>query len=372
MYKAHWIPASLVTAILTSSIASASPAISGGIWFNYRYVDNDPRDEETAGDIADEALIIYVNDTPEDKAWSLAAEVRFGPGSFTDTANNSTGDNFTVHKAWIGYQVSDNSQLKIGKSQVPFGWKTVNFWPGDILLAGYGDQMDVGLKYSHESTRFRYDLAYYHADDWGETSTDSTDDNRHWGSATTYRKVQTVVGNIELLLNEQHRFGFSAQAGGLQDLTSNALALSPADTAENDIVGDHTAFNVHYYGQWGDFYAKAQYITMEREDLPVSGSINNGIARADTFLDVENDRKALELGYTNDNWFYYLDASWASPETRGNDIDDIAAYAPGLSYHYGSGWIYLEYLTQDGFVDRNGMLNEGDFDAFYASIDYYF
>ncbi|MGM0678579.1 MAG: porin, partial [Pseudomonadota bacterium] len=167
--------------LVLPTFASASPAISGGVWFNYRNVADNDRDNETAGDIADEALVLYVDDKKDGRPWSFSAETRFGPGSFTDPDNNSTGDSYTIHKAWIGYQMSDSSQLKIGKSQVPFGWKTANFWPGDVLLGGYGDQMDVGIKYSGSDDALSYDLAYYHADDWGETSTDSVDDNGHWG-----------------------------------------------------------------------------------------------------------------------------------------------------------------------------------------------
>ena len=48
-----------------------------------------------------------------------------------------------------------------------------------------------------------------------------------------------------------------------------------------------------------------------------------------------------------------------------------AAFAPGMRYDYGPGCIYLEYLTQNGFIDRNGEVGEGDFDAIYLSVDFY-
>jgi len=54
------------------------------------------------------------------------------------------------------------------------------------------------------------------------------------------------------------------------------------------------------------------------------------------------------------------------------NADTIAAFAPGISYDYGPGWIYLEYLTQDGWIDRDMMIHEGDFDAWYLTIDFYF
>ncbi len=349
MTKRYLLLLSALLYLSSLSFSYASPAMSGGVWFNYRYVSDDDRDKETRGDIADEALILYVDDNQKDRDWRFSGELRIGPGSFTDPANNSSGDNFTLHKAWVAYEVDKNSEIKIGKSQVPFGWKTVNFWPGDILLGGYGDQMDVGVKYTSSANKLSYDLAYYHADDWGETSTDSTDDNRHWGSSTTYRKVQTVVANADYALNKMHTVGVSLQAGKLQDLTT-----SPFETS-----GDHSALNLHHYGYFDAITTRFQYIGVQRE-LPGSTT------------DIENWRAALEVIYTSGKTSYYIDASFADTDTTGNSSDAVSSHALGLSYNYGPGWMYFEYLTQDGFIGTDGDIGEGDFDAVYATIDYYF
>ena len=228
--------AALSAALLTvpGLLIAAETSLSAGVWANYRYVNDNERDQATLGDIADEALILYADgqaDGEDEGNWSYSAELRIGPGSFTDPANNSTGDSFTLHKAWIGFDLGPGT-LKIGKSQVPFAWKTVNFWPGDGLQAGYGDQMDVGAKWESGGEAIAYQLAYYHADDWGETSTDTVDDNGHWGSSTTYRKVQTVVGNVDVPVLQDHTLSFSVQAGRLQDLS----------TATQDVDGTHRAW----------------------------------------------------------------------------------------------------------------------------------
>jgi len=345
-------------ALLHPGASIAESTLSAGVWANYRYVMDDTRDEDTFGDIADEALIIYADGAADDDEgiWSYSAELRIGPGSFTDSANNSTGDTFTLHKAWVGFELTPTHKLIVGKSQVPFAWKTVNFWPGDGLQAGYGDQMDVGVKLVSGS-RVGYQLAYYHADDWGETSTDTVDDNGHWGSSTTYRKVQTVVGNVDFPLTDNQTVSISAQAGRLQ-------ALVPM--MEQEVDGQHHAVALHYHGRFDDFYVKAEFIDAQRE-LP------------DVFLatdpalpdEVANQRAGLELGYKQGNWFWYLDAHAANPDTDGSSADTVYSYSPGFSYDYGPGWVYVEYLGQTGFVDRNGLVGEGDFDAFYVSMDFY-
>ncbi len=359
--------AALLCGAMTAPVL-ASPSLSGGIWFNYRYVNEGSdasveRDKDTYGDVADEALVLYADDVEEGRPWSLSAELRIGPGSFTSPSNNSSGDNFTLHKAWIKYQFDEQSELYIGKSQIPFGWKTVNFWPGDMLHGGYGDQMDVGIKYSARRDGLNYNLAYYHADDWGETSTDTVDDNGHWGSSTAYRKVQTFVADASYQLTEQHKVGLSVQAGKLQDLTDSGLA---ATENPNPVNGDHNALALYYIGQFDQFYAKAEWLMVNRE-LPDNYRTVNALAD-----EIKNNRAMFELGYKQDKWFYYLNANWAKTDTDGNTADGVMAFAPGVSYNYGPGWFYLEYLTQDGYIDANGDVGEGDFSALYASIDYYF
>ncbi|MBR9813663.1 hypothetical protein GYB61_07380 [bacterium] len=347
--------------LLPSQLAAADTSLAVGVWANYRYVQDNTRDEDTIGDIADEALIFYADGKAGDDEgnWSYSAELRIGPGSFTDPANNSTGDSYTLHKAWVGFDLGPGT-LQIGKSQVPFAWKTVNFWPGDGLQAGYGDQMDVGAKWLFDGDGIDYQAAYYHADDWGETSTDTVDDNGHWGSSTTYRKVQTVVGNIDIPVAPGQTVSFSAQAGRLQDLTA----------ATQDVSGSHNAWAVHYQGIFGAFYAKAEVFGMER-DLP-NDFINSAAANSVVIADeISNLRGGVELGYRSGKWFWYIDAHVAEPDTDGSTAGTIYSTSPGFSYNYGPGWIYIEVLSQDGFVDRNGQVNEGDFDAFYASMDFY-
>ena len=343
----HQLVSLLLASVFFCHSSYSSPSISAGIWMNYSYQTNSSSDQNTNGDVNSEALILYLDHTDKDSEWTLSSEVRWGPGAFTDSANNSSGDNTAIHKLWIARPLNDGV-LTIGKSQVPFGWKTANFWAGDLLLGGYGDQMDVGIKYSatHAGGPLSYQAAYYHADDFGQTSTDTTDDNGHWGSATTFRKMQTFVGNIDYKLSDNHQVSFSAQSGKLQDLTS----------VDNKLSGHHHGLNLHYKGNFDSVYLKAQLFAVDRK-LP-DGS------------DVENTRAAMELGYSQDQYFYYVEASTADSDS--NSVGMVGAHAVGMTYDYGPGWFYAEYLWQDGFIGRNGDTGAGNFSALYLTADYYF
>lgn len=340
---------------------SAQTNLAVGFWANYQYIPDDEANSNSWGEIGNEALILYLDGAAESDSeatqgnWSYSVEVRAGPGSFTDPDNNSTGDYWVVHKAWVGWQLDEQHKVLVGKSQVPFGWKTVNFWPGDMLLAGFGDQMDVGAKLQGDYGGWRWDGAFYLADDWGATSTDTVDDNGHWGSSTTYRKVQTLVLNGVLDVMPGQSVGLSLQSGGLQSL------IDP----EHPVDGEHQAAVLYYLGEVGNWFAKASWIAMQR-DLPDDYVQAGGVADR-----IENQRLAVEVGYSHGPWNFYLDASAADPDTTGSDAGTITAAAPGFSYDYGPGWIYVEYLTQDGYIDRNGQVFEGDFDALYLSLDFY-
>lgn len=339
-------------------ISHAEDSFSLGVWGNYRYLPGDDASQETWGQIRDEAVILYASGSADEGEgrWLYASELRLGPGSFTDPANNSTGDQFAMHQAWVGWQLNEQQVVKVGKSQVPFGWKTVNFWPGDIHLAGYGDQMDVGVKLSGTAQRWIYDAAFYLADDWGGTSTDTLDDNAHWGSSDTFRKVQTWVGNLAYHATPDHALGMSLQVGKLQDLTG---------IGGNEVDGDHSAAVLHYQGQFNDFYAKASYIAMQRDLPPLYRQ------QAQLLGTIKNRRIAAEFGYERGPWHFYVDLSTANPETEGSQASRVYAFAPGMRYDYGPGWVYVEYLRQNGDLSRDGQVTEGDFDALYVTVDFY-
>ena len=335
----------------------AGAELSAGVWWVYQGAAGGP------AEFTDPALIIYAADDGSHGPWGFSAEMRIGTGSFTDPASNNSNDNFTLHKGWISYQLDSKNKLTLGKSQVPFGWKTSNFWPGDMLQGGYGDQMDVGLKLSGSYPALSYDLAYYHQDDWGSTSTDTVDDNGHWGSSDSYRKVKTFVANLDWHVVDEHTLGLSLQSGKLQDLAR----YDATGKVDND--GEHSAGDLHYYFSKAGFDLKYRFIYAERDFTALDTCITATLCPDAT---IKTQRHALHLGYSHGPWAYYLESTTAKTGTDGNTADSVKAFAPGVRYQYGPGWIYLEYLWQDGFIDSFGDVGEGDFKSLYVSFDFYF
>jgi hypothetical protein len=350
--------------------AYASTAISGGIWLNQQQTTEDTgaqgaeREGQTLGVTNSEALILYIDHQQEGSDWQLSSEWRTGPGSFSDSANNPTGDTSGFHKLWVGYNFSEDRKVFIGKSQVPFGWATINFWPGDMGLGGYADQLDVGVKFSDKTSDISYDLAWYISDDFGATSTDTMDDNGHWGSSTTYRKVNTAVANVGYDLSSSNTVGFSYQQGELQDLTGT-------QPNTDSTFGGHNAWDVWYTGTFGNMSLMAQVMGTQRDGL------DKIAAGAD---EVKTLRQAVTVSYAAGPFNYYVEYTGVSTDTKGNKASDMVAFAPGVSYNYGPGWIYAEYLTQSNYLDTNSDVadsgnaanDESKFSAMYLTIDYYF
>jgi len=365
-----------ITAVAVAPV-SASTAISGGIWFNHELIEGNDVQESTLGSTNSEALILYIDHQQEDSAWQVSSEWRAGSGSFSDPLNNNTGDFSGFHKLWVGYNFSKDRKLVIGKSSVPFGFGTTNFWPGDMGLGGFGDQMDVGVKFSDKQDAISYDLAWFVSDDFGAKSTDTQDDNSHWGSSNTYRKVNTAVANISYDLSASQTVGISYQQGELQDLTSESSDSDP-------LFGEHNAFDLWYTGTFGNIGVKAQVMSTQRDgldslDLNPTRELDDSTGLTvvtntpNNFQDeIKTIRQSLTVSYAAGPFSYYIDYTAASTDTEENGASDLVAFAPGVSYNYGPGWIYAEYLTQTNFIGRNGDVTEGDFSAMYLTVDYYF
>lgn len=354
---------------LSALVLADTAALSGGVWFNHAFDDNNPLDRETGGEVGDVALILYADDGGRFDDYRLGVEFRLGDGSFTQPENNHTGNNFGFKYAWVGRQFSETALLQLGKVAVPFGVPRLNFWPGEMLRGGYGDVQDIGVRFEDRVGAWRYAVGYFHADDFGGTSTDTMDDNGHWGQSVcndlvagdcdlAYRKVQTLAGTLDWEIDAHHTLGLGAQAGRLQDLAP-LVDESNTVSGRSRVNGDHQALALNYQYRRGNWQLAAQHIEVRR-DLPrVEETVRNG-------------RQVLTTGYHRDRWFFFVEGSSAKSRTQGATTDRVYGWSPGARYHYGPGWIYLEYLWQNGDIDRAGDIVEGDFDAVYLTADFYF
>jgi hypothetical protein len=164
-----------------------------------------------------------------------------------------------------------------------------------MLQGGYGDQMDIGVKLSGKRDVFSYDAAIYLQDDWGSTSTDSSDDGGHWGSAKegaqTYRKGLTTVANLDWSEVQNHTLGISFQIGALRDLEGFKA------TGEISDDGKHQAIDLHYCFKQDNFTAKYRFIDMSRDFRELDTCVASGRCPN---LEVSSQHNAFHLSYAQD------------------------------------------------------------------------
>lgn len=175
----------------------------------------------------------------------------------------------TIHHGYVGYRLSENSEIQGGIQQVPFGllpYAAHNFWFGVPYYLGLADDYDSGIKYKYANAGWDTQLAFYKNEELGNAG----DLERYsydpvtTGSAAN-QETNTLNARIAYTFNHDtncsHELGLSAQAGQLYNL----------DTAED---GDHWAMATHLNtncGRWNFQLEMARYAYNPRNPSGISG-----------------------------------------------------------------------------------------------------
>ncbi|WP_134081986.1 hypothetical protein [Thiohalophilus thiocyanatoxydans] len=163
----------------------------------------------------------------------------------------------TIHHGYVGYQLSDHSEIQGGITRVPFGllpYGAHNFWFGVPYYLGLADDYDSGIKYQYSRDGWDTQLAFFKNAELGNAG----DLERYsydpvTTGATANQESNTVNARLTYTVNPQgscsYELGLSGQAGQLYN----------ADTAED---GDHWAAATHldtHCGRWNFQLQAATY-----------------------------------------------------------------------------------------------------------------
>jgi hypothetical protein len=111
----------------------------GAMRLNYAWRDYDDQNKDRFGDFELELFRINVSGSVGDVL--LDAEWR------------RYNDFQAIHHAWVGYNFSDELQMQLGITQVPFGilpYASHSFWFTGNYYLGYEDDYDTGVKFIHK------------------------------------------------------------------------------------------------------------------------------------------------------------------------------------------------------------------------------
>lgn len=111
----------------------------GAVRLNYAWRDYDEDNKDRVGDF--ELELFRINADGNVGGVKLSAEWR------------RYNDFQAIHHAWFGYEFSDELEMQLGISQVPFGilpFASHSFWFGGTYYLGFEDDYDAGVQLIHK------------------------------------------------------------------------------------------------------------------------------------------------------------------------------------------------------------------------------
>lgn len=186
----------------------------------------------------------------DEDRWNGSAQYRL---YFYDETNRDT---HFLHHAWVGYQIDNERQVRVGVQKIPFGNLPFNSHSYFFSLAyyiGLEDDYDLGAKYTRHSGPWRWDAAYYFADE-GNYHGESQDSARYSydvvksPNSANHERDQV---NTRLSYTFTHRDNYTSELG---------MSLQ-AGRVPNDATGEsgsQLAAAVHWNGNYGAWGVKLQ------------------------------------------------------------------------------------------------------------------
>jgi hypothetical protein len=238
----------LLSTISVNAQEKPTVDIGGALRFNYNYSTWKDAQQKRGGDLGFD--VFRLNAKAKYKGLKLNAEYRFYSEAFGGAM---------LKQGWIAYDFTENDELQFGLTQVPFGITKYNSnsWFFSLnYYVGLEDDHDMGLKYTHQGEKWDYSLAFFkNAEDFGGNDMSNSRYSYDVGSIKQGEKlilrnkeINQLNGDLSYKINTtnaKHRFGVSAQYGGLYNI-------------DTEKAGDHYALAAYYELKAGKFGVKAQ------------------------------------------------------------------------------------------------------------------
>lgn len=348
--------------------------VGGAIRANYvlgDYVKDDSGAPQRGGNGGDFLLDTFrINLNYEKDAFSAVGEYRW-----------YNGYNF-IHTAYVGYALSEQSELQVGINRVPFGvgpYGPANSWFFDQhYYVGLSDDMDTGIKYTHRFDNMTLDVAAYFMptpEGQGASSRSArysydVVDEDSGGFPGPYReRGQINLRGIYHLEEHNTDLGASAQWGRLD---------ARDDRADNT---DAYAFSVHSNTTLGAANVKLQYTRYDynpdyNENARVSLAGDRDIAAPNDLIMMgaydfawpvasKGDIYSAAVSYTIipdidwiDSLTFYNDFSVIRKDGSidGMSFNDSTLNVTGVAIARGGWYIYVDYAYSNGnyFIGNEG------------------
>ncbi len=339
--------------------------LGGALRISYSWLDYDRGSKERRGDFDVELFRL---------------DLTGGSGPFDFSVQYRWYNDFdTVHHAWLGYQLSDATRVRLGVVKVPFGLLPVashSFWFGATYYLGFEDDYDSGLELHHAADPWSVHLAFFK--------------NAEYGSGRSERYSFDVVTGGDQQNEELNQFnGRLAYRWQHADTRNSEFGLSLMwGELHNKATRDHGerhAIAVHWDGNLDPWHLQLQWLDYQfRPANPVGVSdrqIQLGafgapflIAAAGEVVTFNLARSFSTVPAPLDKITCYNDYSHVMP--RGERARDSIQNVTGCLLTAGKIYAYLDWITGKNmwFIGGPGIGLSDDRwrSRFNVNIGYYF
>ena len=295
------------------------------------------------------------------------------------------GYNF-LHTGWLGYNISEQSQVQVGVNRVPFGpgpYGVSQSWFFDQhYYAGLSDDMDLGVKYKKSINNLALDFAYYYSDEWDFFG--STEDAARY----SYDVLNEKDGYDGY--DERNQFNFRAIYTIEADPLTAELGASfqygmlESDGPQDD--GDHFAGSIHPKFKMGNLTLATQltYYQYDVDPVQIDSTVTTdeliwiGAYDFPTLLATEAYIPAVSLSYYLEtpqiDFLKYMIPyiEYSSIIKEESDFNDSEMLIIGSAWAHKGWYIYTDLAFSNGndFVGgESGFSGAGSLGRIGANLD---
>ncbi|MDD8059363.1 hypothetical protein [Shewanella metallivivens] len=349
-----WQKAALASSLLLFSVSASAAKVTdeldigGAVRINYGW-----KDYDNNAKLEFELFRADVNYQSKD-------------GIFASAQYRWYQDMDVIHHAYMGYQFDEAQSVQVGVTQVPFGflpYAAHSFWFSAAYYLGFEDDYDAGIHYKNEQNGWRYDLAYFANDEYGNGSrydrysfdVATTDQSSYEESVQFNARVERefTTGDVS------HKLGASFQFSQL-DFVANAT-----NTAGEDV--DSIAAAAHWQADWKKWQLQLQYMHYDY-DVEDSNRIAISAFQYQSDIAAEADVAIVNIAKSFDvDWGPITQLNcyndYSQVMSSGQGLDDSIQNVTGCAISAGKLYSYVDWIAGKNmyFVNGSGIgIDNGD------------
>lgn len=177
-----------------------------------------------------------------------------------------------IKQGWLDYQISEETEVQLGVTQVPFGniqYNSHNWWFSLPYYVGLEDDHDMGIKFTKRTDNFQWDFAYFFQ---AEPEGPSFGGESNFGVGGSGRYSYDVVPGGTASLTERNQFNVRGAYQFDSGEFGGSLQYGQLYNTASDEFNGQFAAAVHADLNSGNFNIKPQFLYYSMDAVDDNGS----------------------------------------------------------------------------------------------------